>query len=79
MAARGIRDMRMGPGAHMGRLGIEPARAPHFGRPVMTKNPMVRPAAPAGMAVGNPPAVQGPIPANPAGPPAIGPSAPQGL
>ena len=60
----------------MGRLGIQPARAPHFGRPVMTKGPMVRPTAPMGLPQGNPTAVQGPIPVNPAGPMNTGPIAP---
>jgi hypothetical protein len=80
MAARSIRNMRQGPGAPMGRLGVQPARAPHFGRPVMTKSPMVRPSTPPGLPPGNPTAVQGPIPVSPGmGPPNIGPAAPKGI
>jgi hypothetical protein len=66
----------MAPGKPMGRLGIQPAKAPHFGRPVMSKAAMVRAATPMGLPAGNPTAVQGPIPANPAGPMNTGPVVP---
>jgi hypothetical protein len=67
----------MAPGKPMGRLGIQPAKAPHFGRPVMSKaGPMVRAATPKGLPAGNPTAVQGPIPVNPAGPMDTGPVMP---
>jgi hypothetical protein len=70
MAARGIRDTRMG------HPGIQPSRGPHLGRPVMTHQPMIRPASPPGLPSGMPPGLQGPQPVNPAGPVGIQPSAP---
>jgi hypothetical protein len=79
MAARGIRDQRMGgvPGHP-----IQVSKPPQLGRPVMTKSPMVRPLKPAhlkqpslGIAApqvaspaGMPPNLQGPTQVNPAGP-----------
>jgi hypothetical protein len=73
MAARGIRDSRMG---LMGHPGIQPARGPHLARPVMTRQPMIRPAAPPGLPAGMPPGIQGPQPVNPAGPVGIQPLTP---
>jgi hypothetical protein len=84
MAARGIRDSRM-----MGRPGVQVARGPKLGHPVMTHNPMVRPVAPVGLRqpvmpqvapvsapAGMPAGLQGPVPVNPAGPTNIQPIAP---
>jgi hypothetical protein len=79
MAARGIRDSRMA-----GGVGhpIQISKPPSMGRPVMTKQQMVRPVKPANLrepklgvrsplvstAATMPPSVAGPEPVNPSGP-----------
>lgn len=86
MAARGIRDLRMG----AMRPNIQPARPPAVGRPVMTQQPMVRPVAPGNLAQPRfsnqgppisgpavmPGAVATPQPVNPGGPRSIQPLVP---
>jgi hypothetical protein len=87
MAARGIRDSRMGgvPGHP-----IQVSKPPFLGRPVITKQAMVRPVKPANLRepklgipaplvsapAGMPPALQGPQQVNPAGPMNVQPLAP---
>jgi len=86
MAARGIRDSRM---TGMARPGVQVARGPKLGHPVMARGPMVRPMAPVGMRqpvvphiapvgvpAGMPAGLQGPTPVNPAGPMNVQPLAP---
>lgn len=77
MAARGIRDTRMNPGRLVGRTGIQPARAPHYGRPVMTNQHMIAPASPPHVPVGMPPGIQGPQPVAPQGPGMVAPMNPR--
>lgn len=83
MAARGIRDTRMGGGHLMGGGGrpLQVARPPSMGKPVMTQGHMVRPVQPRGLKgpqlphispvsapSGMPSAVNTPQQVNPAGP-----------
>lgn len=86
MAARGIRDSRMG-GV---RPHIKVAKPLPLGRPVMSRAPMEQPVAPANLRPGPGPirgpavsgpalmpnAVAGPQPVNPAGPMNVGPTTP---